>query len=201
MEILGYSPVLAVQFCRQLDVTKLFLWEGRRGFLEGESERRVFCWSCLCYKWSVQPRVWAFLVIFASRTECVYYCRRGLHFCCMLFSKTIFVVLVVSSCEYVLHTYVQHTTVLTCVCLCVHMFFVCVLLLFFSDCRIYLFSSLAARVFKKLTRYTDLQWWLVYHNMSVSYWPEFNVVVHCVCQLVNYRYLVVSVLSFCCCHF
>jgi len=29
-----------------------------------------------------------------------------------------------------------------------------VLLLFFSDCRIYLFSSLAARVFNKLTRYS-----------------------------------------------
>jgi len=31
-----------------------------------------------------------------------------------------------------------------------------VLLLFFSDCRIYLFSSLAARVFNKLTRYSLL---------------------------------------------
>jgi len=37
-----------------------------------------------------------------------------------------------------------------CVCVCVSL---CVLLLFFSDCRIYLFSSLAARVFNKLTCY------------------------------------------------
>jgi len=41
-----------------------------------------------------------------------------------------------------------------CVSVCVSMFFVCVLLLFFSDCRIYPFSSLAARVFNKLTRYS-----------------------------------------------
>ena len=35
------------------------------------------------------------------------------------------------------------------------MFFICVLiLLIFPDCRIYLFSSLAARVFNKLTRYS-----------------------------------------------
>ena len=31
---------------------------------------------------------------------------------------------------------------------------VCCYYCFFSDCRIYLFSSLAARVFNKLTRYT-----------------------------------------------
>jgi len=40
------------------------------------------------------------------------------------------------------------------VCVCVSL---CVLLLFFSDCRIYLFSSLAARVFNKLTRYSLLE--------------------------------------------
>ena len=45
--------------------------------------------------------------------------------------------------------------VLVRVCVCVSMFFLCVLLLlFFSDCRIYLFSSLAARVFNKRTRYS-----------------------------------------------
>jgi len=44
--------------------------------------------------------------------------------------------------------------VLACVCLCVCEYvFVCVLLLFFADCSIHLFSSLAARVFNKLTRY------------------------------------------------
>jgi len=32
-------------------------------------------------------------------------------------------------------------------------FSLCVIIVFFSDCRIYLFSSLAARVFNKLTRY------------------------------------------------
>jgi len=42
--------------------------------------------------------------------------------------------------------------VCVCVCVCVSL---CVLLLFFSDCRIYLFSSLAARVFNKLTRYLE----------------------------------------------
>ena len=32
--------------------------------------------------------------------------------------------------------------------------FVCVLLLFFTDCRIHLLSSLAARLFNKITRYS-----------------------------------------------
>jgi len=47
--------------------------------------------------------------------------------------------------------------VLTCVCLCVCVlvcFSLCVVILVFYDCRIYLFSSLAARVFNKLTRYS-----------------------------------------------
>jgi len=45
--------------------------------------------------------------------------------------------------------------VLACVCLCVYEYvFVCVLLLFFTDCRIHLFSCLAARLFNKLTRYS-----------------------------------------------
>jgi len=45
-------------------------------------------------------------------------------------------------------------TVLTCVCLCVLVCFslFVVIIVFFSDCRIYLFSSLAATVFNKLTR-------------------------------------------------
>jgi len=38
-----------------------------------------------------------------------------------------------------------------CVLVC---FSLCVIIVFFSDCRIYLFSSLAARVFNKLTRYS-----------------------------------------------
>ena len=40
--------------------------------------------------------------------------------------------------------------------MCVSMFLsLCVVIIvFFSDCRIYLFSSLAARVFNKLTRYS-----------------------------------------------
>jgi len=42
-----------------------------------------------------------------------------------------------------------------CVSLCVYVF-VCVLLLFFTDCRIHLFSLLAARLFNKLTRYSLL---------------------------------------------
>jgi len=45
--------------------------------------------------------------------------------------------------------------VLACVCLslCEYVF-VCVLLLVFTDCRIHVFSSLAARLFNKLTRYS-----------------------------------------------
>jgi len=43
--------------------------------------------------------------------------------------------------------------VCVCVCVCVSL---CVLLLFFSDCLMYLFSSLAARVFNKLTCYSLL---------------------------------------------
>jgi len=42
-----------------------------------------------------------------------------------------------------------------CVSMCVYVF-VSVLLLFFTDCRIHLFSSLAARLFNKLTRYSLL---------------------------------------------
>ena len=46
-----------------------------------------------------------------------------------------------------------------CLCVCVCVCVCCVFLsvcyyCFFSDCRIYLFSSLAARVFNKLTRYS-----------------------------------------------
>jgi len=44
---------------------------------------------------------------------------------------------------------------LVCVSVCEYVF-VCVLLLFFTDCRIHLFSSLAARLFNKLTRYSWL---------------------------------------------
>ena len=46
---------------------------------------------------------------------------------------------------------------LACVCLRVCEYvFVSALLLFFTDCRIHLFSSLAARLFNKLTRYSLL---------------------------------------------
>jgi len=49
------------------------------------------------------------------------------------------------------------------VCVCVSMFFLCVLLLlFFSDCRIYLFSFLAAIVFNKLTHYSLIACHTVY---------------------------------------
>jgi len=41
-----------------------------------------------------------------------------------------------------------------CVCVCVSVFPSVCYYCFFSDCRIYLFSSLAARVFNKLTRYS-----------------------------------------------
>ena len=56
-------------------------------------------------------------------------------------------------------TFVQR--LLVCVCVCVFVcvcvcFSLCVIIVFFSDCRIYLFSSLAARVFNKLTRYSLL---------------------------------------------
>jgi len=50
-------------------------------------------------------------------------------------------------------TFVQ--CLLVCVCVCVSVF-LSVCYYFFSDCRIYLFSSLAARVFNKLTRYSLL---------------------------------------------
>ena len=56
-------------------------------------------------------------------------------------------------------TFVQCLLVCVCVCVCVFAcvlvcFSLCVIIVFFSDCRIYLFSSLAARVFNKLTRYS-----------------------------------------------
>ena len=55
-----------------------------------------------------------------------------------------------------------------CVCLCVCEYvFVCVLLLFFTDCRIHLFSSLAARVFNKLTRYSLLV-------TRPAVWPQYT---------------------------
>ena len=43
-----------------------------------------------------------------------------------------------------------------CVCVCVSVFLSVRYYCFFSDCRICLFSSLAARVFNKLTRYSLL---------------------------------------------
>ena len=52
-------------------------------------------------------------------------------------------------------TFVQRLLVCVCVCVCV-CFSLCVIIVFFSDCRIYLFSSLAARVFTKLTRYSTV---------------------------------------------
>jgi len=56
---------------------------------------------------------------------------------------------------------------LVCVSVCEYVF-VCVLLLFFTDCRIHLFSSLAARLFNKLTRY----WSIVSSIMSWSKWNK-----------------------------
>jgi len=52
--------------------------------------------------------------------------------------------------------------VCVCVCVCVSVF-LSVCYYFFSDCRIYLFSSLAARVFNKLTR-SDRKMCLVFQK-------------------------------------
>ena len=49
-------------------------------------------------------------------------------------------------------TSISTSCVYLCVCVCVRVWVSVLLLLFFSDYRIYLFSSLAAGVFDKLTR-------------------------------------------------
>ena len=67
-----------------------------------------------------------------------------------------------ASCLHSLHyfdccsTFVQCLLVCVCVIVCVLVCFSLCYYCFFSDCRIYLFSSLAARVFNKLTRYLTL---------------------------------------------
>jgi len=53
------------------------------------------------------------------------------------------------------------------VCVCEYVSVCVLLLLFFSDCRIYLFSSLAARVFNKPTRYS-LSYVSYFNDMTQS---------------------------------
>ena len=64
-----------------------------------------------------------------------------------------------SPCDVGLYIRIRLTALCMCVCVhvCVSMFLsLCCYYCFFSDCHIYLFSSLAARVFNKLTCYSLL---------------------------------------------